>query len=102
TLPGIRKWVEDLNEAGVGNLAQIPKLLVGNKTDATGRAVSTEQGQKFATELGALFCETSAKYSEGVNAAFMMLARSSRSPPVPTTLSVLINMWPQGNQKEKN
>lgn len=53
----------------------MPKLLVGNKSDRPNRAVSTEQGQKLAKTLGAQFCETSAKYSDGVIAAFMMLAR---------------------------
>ncbi|KAF9441844.1 putative Rab/GTPase [Macrolepiota fuliginosa MF-IS2] len=72
---GIRKWVDELEEAGLGDSERVPKLLVGNKTDASDRAVSTEQGRKLAEEIGALFCETSAKYSDGVTAAFTMLAR---------------------------
>lgn len=50
-----------LHESSVGKPQHVSKLLVGNKTDATIRAVSTEEGQKLAEELGAMFCETSAK-----------------------------------------
>lgn len=76
---GIRKWVDDLKDQGVGDPKRVPRLLVGNKIDTTGRAVSTEQGRKLAEEIGALFCETSAKNSEGVVAAFTMLAREIRT-----------------------
>jgi GTPase SAR1 family protein len=71
----IRKWVDDLNDGGIGDPKGVPRLLVGNKTDATNRAVSTEQGRKLAEDIGAVFCETSAKNSEGVTTAFMTLAR---------------------------
>lgn len=75
TPTGIRKWVDELSEAGVGDSRYVPKLLIGNKTDATDRAVSAEQGRKLAEDIGAMFCETSAKYSDGVTAAFMTLAK---------------------------
>ncbi|KAJ3574979.1 hypothetical protein NP233_g1396 [Leucocoprinus birnbaumii] len=74
---GIRKWVEDLQEQGI-DMKRVPRLLVGNKIDATNRVVGSEQGRKLAEDIGALFCETSAKNSEGVMAAFTMLAREIR------------------------
>lgn len=51
------------------------KILIGNKCDwEEKRAVSTEQGQKLADELGIPFLEVSAKNNINVDKAFYSLA----------------------------
>jgi Ras-related protein Rab-8A len=51
------------------------KILIGNKCDwKENRAVSTEQGQKLADELGIPFLEVSAKSNIKVDEAFYSLA----------------------------
>lgn len=53
----------------------VPKILIGNKCDwEEKRAVSTEQGQKLADELGIPFLEVSAKSNINVDKAFYSLA----------------------------
>ena len=43
-------------------------VVVGNKADLSEeRVVSFEEGQEKARELGALFCETSAKYVTNIH-----------------------------------
>lgn len=46
------------------------KMIVGNKIDMPNRAVSREDGLKFAKRHRALFIEASAKTKEGVQCAF--------------------------------
>ena len=54
----------------------VDKILVGNKRDwSDKRAVSEEDGQRKAEELGISFIETSAKDNENVEKAFFDLAR---------------------------
>ncbi|KAG8851014.1 hypothetical protein FRB96_009496 [Tulasnella sp. 330] len=51
--------------------AAVIKILVGNKVDKEfSRAVSVEEGAKFAERMGTLFVEASAKTSVGVHEAF--------------------------------
>lgn len=51
------------------------KILIGNKCDwEEKRAVSTEQGQALANELGIPFMEVSAKSNINVEKAFFSLA----------------------------
>lgn len=51
------------------------KILIGNKCDwEEKRAVSTEQGQQLANELGIPFLEVSAKNNINVDKAFYSLA----------------------------
>ncbi|CDI83735.1 hypothetical protein EAH_00043280 [Eimeria acervulina] len=47
-------------------------MLVANKVD-TPRVVSTDEGRQLASQLGALFVETSAKTSLNVEKAFLEL-----------------------------
>ncbi|KAI0990629.1 hypothetical protein GJ496_008571 [Pomphorhynchus laevis] len=62
------RWVEDVR-AERGN--DVIVVLVGNKTDlAETRVISTEDGQKRANELGAIFIETSAKNGSNVKSLF--------------------------------
>ena len=52
------------------------KILIGNKSDWTEkRAITAEQGQELANELGIKFMETSARVNDGVEEAFFTLAR---------------------------
>ncbi len=53
---------------------ETPLILVGNKSDLEEeRAVSTEEGDALATELKALFIETSAKEGINIEDVFMKL-----------------------------
>lgn len=72
----IREWRQNIQDHARDNV-QI--ILVGNKKDLEAeRRVSPEQGQALATELGLPFVEVSAKTSEGVDQAFLTLARNIR------------------------
>lgn len=52
----------------------IPTILVGNKLDLqTQRAVSYEEGKKFANQIKAQFVEVSAKQNNAVNDLFESL-----------------------------
>jgi Ras-related protein Rab-6A len=68
----VTTWRKDLEEFA----KKAPFILIGNKMDLdTNRQVSKEDGERTATELGALdFFETSAKTGAGVENAFTMLA----------------------------
>lgn len=51
-------------------------MLIGNKVDLESRrAVSYEEGEKFAKEHGLIFLETSAKTAANVEEAFIQTAR---------------------------
>jgi len=67
-IPG---WVSSIKKA-VGN---IPMVLIGNKIDLE-RKVTTEEGKELAERLGCEFIETSAKTGEGVEEAFLAIARN--------------------------
>uniref|UniRef100_A0A7S2Y0T5 Uncharacterized protein n=1 Tax=Fibrocapsa japonica TaxID=94617 RepID=A0A7S2Y0T5_9STRA len=51
------------------------KLLVGNKSDRTDRAVETQTAKEYADELGIPFIETSAKSAANVEQAFLTMAK---------------------------
>ena len=59
------------------------KLIIGNKTDAPGRAVSIDEARQKSEELQVPFLETSAKASTNVEEAFLTLASEllRRAPP---------------------
>ncbi|KAI0641761.1 ras-domain-containing protein [Trametes meyenii] len=62
------KWFSEL-ETYVSSA--VVKIIVGNKVDKEfSRQVPTAEGQAFATRMGALFVEASAKTSVGVQDAF--------------------------------
>lgn len=72
----IREWYNNIKEHAKEN---VEVILVGNKKDMEDkRQVSYEQGQQLATELGLPFMEVSAKTAEGVDDAFLALARNIR------------------------
>lgn len=70
--PDIRTWFSNVEQhASEG----VNKILIGNKCDwEEKRAVSTEQGQALADELGIPFLEVSAKSNINIEKAFYSLA----------------------------
>jgi GTPase SAR1 family protein len=63
----------------------VNKILIGNKCDwEEKRAVSTEQGQALADELGIPFMEVSAKTNINVEKAFFSLASDIKKRIVDT------------------
>ena len=68
----VKQWLHEIDRYAAEN---VNKLLVGNKSDLSGkRVVSTEQGKEFADSLGIEFLETSAKTSTNVEQAFLTMA----------------------------
>jgi small GTP-binding protein len=68
------KWVKDyeayIKEEGI-------YTLIGNKKDLEERSILKEQGQELANEIGAIeYIETSAKYNENVDKAFVNLIKN--------------------------
>lgn len=71
-----REWYQNIQEHA---RQDVQVILVGNKKDLEEeRRVSPEQGQALASELGLPFVEVSAKTAEGVDEAFLTLARNIR------------------------
>lgn len=71
----VQHWLQEIDQYSREN---VPKLLVGNKSDAE-RAVSTEQGKELADSLGLDFLETSAKTNATVDRAFLSIASQVKS-----------------------
>jgi Ras-related protein Rab-8A len=68
----IRTWFSNVEQHATEG---VNKILIGNKCDwEDKRAVSTEQGQALADELGIPFLEVSAKGNINVDKAFFSLA----------------------------
>jgi Ras-related protein Rab-1A len=63
----VRDWLLEVDKYAS---AETAKLLIGNKSDRTDRAVTTEEGQALARELSLPFLETSARIGDNVEAAF--------------------------------
>ncbi|CAR21131.1 Ras-related protein SEC4 [Lachancea thermotolerans] len=72
TFSNIKQWFSTVNQHA-NDEAQL--LLVGNKSDMDTRAVSTDQGEALAKELGIPFVEASAKDDTNVNDIFFLLAK---------------------------
>ncbi|AGO13846.1 AaceriAGL021Wp [[Ashbya] aceris (nom. inval.)] len=72
TFENIRQWFTTVNQHA-NEEAQL--LLVGNKKDMDTRAVTYEQGESLAKELGVPFIEASAKDDENVSDIFFTLAK---------------------------
>eukprot|EP00053_Salpingoeca_punica_P003855 m.45580 g.45580 ORF g.45580 m.45580 type:complete len:206 (+) comp12459_c0_seq1:96-713(+) len=74
----VQTW---LNEVDVyATSPNMVKMLIGNKIDLD-RAVSTEEGRRFAEEHSMLFIECSAKTKKGVQQAFEELAQKVLDTP---------------------
>jgi GTPase SAR1 family protein len=66
----------------------VNKMLIGNKCDwEEKRAVSTEQGQQLADELGIPFLEVSAKNNINIDTAFYNLAADIKKRIIDTSKS---------------
>jgi small GTP-binding protein len=70
---GLSRWAEELRRECPGEVAMV---VVGSKTDCSGRQVATEEGAGFAREIGADFLETSAARDTNVTRAFLMVAEA--------------------------
>ena len=69
TFQHLSRWLEEARQHAQSNMVI---MLIGNKNDLEHRrAVSTEEGKKFAEENGLIFLETSAKTAYNVEAAFI-------------------------------
>ncbi|WFD23105.1 GTP-binding protein [Malassezia equina] len=69
----IRNWYRDVQQHASEGAC---KILVGNKCDwEEKRAVTKEQGEQLAEELGMQYIETSAKANTNVDEAFFKLAQ---------------------------
>ena len=79
----IRTWFSNVEQHATEG---VNKILIGNKCDwEEKRAVSTEQGQALADELGIPFMEVSAKSNINVENAFYSLASDIKKRIIDTT-----------------
>jgi len=73
TFDHLVEWLEDCRKYSNPNIVI---MLIGNKSDLEEkRAVSKEEGERFAKEHGLYFLETSAKTDSNVDEAFMATAK---------------------------
>jgi len=69
----LQQWLTEVNEFAS---ADVPKLLIGNKSDLSGRRqVEESTAAQFAAERGLAYIETSAMESANIREAFLTLVR---------------------------
>ncbi|XP_054713640.1 ras-related protein Rab-18-like [Uloborus diversus] len=73
------QWLYELET--YSTRSNIIKMLVGNKIDKDSRAVSREEGMKYARKHSMLFIEASAKTCDGVQCAFEELVEKILQTP---------------------
>jgi Ras-related protein Rab-8A len=79
----IRTWFANVEQHATEG---VNKILIGNKCDwEEKRAVSTEQGQALADELGIPFLEVSAKSNINIDKAFYSLASDIKKRIIDTS-----------------
>ena len=99
TATDIRTWFSNVEQHATEGVI---KILIGNKCDwEEKRAVSTEQGQALADELGIPFMEVSAKANINVEKAFFSLASDIKKRIVDTQQPQQ-NTGPSGVQVGQN
>ena len=82
-LADIRTWFANVEQHATEG---VNKILIGNKCDwEEKRAVSFEQGQALAAELGIPFLEVSAKTNKNIEEAFYSLAADIKKKIVDTS-----------------
>ncbi|XP_011631533.1 ras-related protein RabJ isoform X1 [Pogonomyrmex barbatus] len=76
TFSAIKVWVKELQQ----NVEETMVLVViGNKSDLVQqRQVDSEEGQRYATSIGATYHEISVLHNEGVETVFLAIATSLR------------------------
>ena len=80
TFNHLTRWLQEARQNANSNMVI---MLIGNKSDLDHRrAVSTEEGEQFATENGLVFLETSAKSAHNVEEVGFKF----RPPPVHVSL----------------
>ena len=62
-----QKWVNELIEKASPGIII---CLCGNKIDLENRCVTNEEASKYSEEIGAFYCEVSAKLNNGIEAMF--------------------------------
>ncbi|XP_011258558.1 ras-related protein RabJ isoform X2 [Camponotus floridanus] len=68
----IKGWVKELQQ----NVEDTMVLaVIGNKSDLHQRQVDGEEGQKYATSIGATYHEISVLHNEGVETVFLAIAK---------------------------
>lgn len=83
---------------------RLPAILVGNKCDKDlDRAVSHQEGQTLADNLGFDFTETSAKNTINVERAFFMVVKTLRekSPATPPSKSKIFPVGGGSDSRSK-
>ncbi|XP_033733922.1 ras-related protein Rab-1A-like isoform X2 [Pecten maximus] len=76
----VESWIQEVDKYGSCNSSMI---LVGNKSDMTGKRVVTyAMGKEYADRLGIPFVETSAKRSTNVETSFMTMASELKTKMV--------------------
>lgn len=79
----IRTWFANVEQHATEG---VNKILIGNKCDwEEKRAVSTEQGEALARELGIPFLEVSAKSNINIDKAFYSLASDIKKRIIDTS-----------------
>ena len=78
----VAEWLAEVNKHASEDCC---KLILGNKSDAPGRAVTAEEAREKGEELGVTVLETPAKASTNVEEAFLTLASEllRRAPEKP-------------------
>lgn len=93
----IRTWFANVEQHATEG---VNKILIGNKCDwEEKRAVSTEQGQALADELGIPFLEVSAKSNINIDKAFYSLAADIKKRIIDTSkneTAPTVNVGDQG------
>ncbi|ELP94270.1 RAB, putative [Entamoeba invadens IP1] len=72
----VKMWYDELTNTE----KEVQVIIVGNKCDLPERSVSTEDGQRIASDLHCLFCEVSALTGQSINECFVKLAKNIKVP----------------------